>query len=433
MAHGVNYVHTPRGAVQGLNYVWDVGTLAWVPETQPGGGGGGGAVTVAAGADVTEGNTTDVAVQGDNAGTVSAKLRGLNKSIAAGIPVTNASLDGTSLASIKADLDKIPSQGQALAAASTPVVLTAIQVSTLTPPAAITGFALEAGHLAAIDTSTAKIPPQGQALSAASMPVVLPATQITTLTPPSNTGYALDATLATIDADIKANIVLKAGTNIVGKVGIDQTTPGTTNLVQVGGSLPAGTAVIGHVIVDTAPTTAVTNAGLSNIDVLLSSRTKPADQQHTIVDSITAGSTVIGKVGIDQTTPGTTNLVQVGGSLPAGTAVIGHVIADTGSTTAVTGTVTTKETKSASTALSSVSVTNVNTSVLASNANRLGATIFNEGAAIAYVKLGATASVTSYTVQLVVGAYYEVPFGYTGAIDAITSSGTATTRVDELT
>jgi hypothetical protein len=40
-------------------------------------GGGGGAATIAAGADVTEGNTTDAKVTGDNAGTVSAKLRGL--------------------------------------------------------------------------------------------------------------------------------------------------------------------------------------------------------------------------------------------------------------------------------------------------------------------------------------------------------------------
>ena len=50
---------------------------------------------------------------------------------------------GGNLAAIKADVDKIPSQGQALAAASMPVVLTAAQITTLTPPAAITGFALE--------------------------------------------------------------------------------------------------------------------------------------------------------------------------------------------------------------------------------------------------------------------------------------------------
>lgn len=60
-----------------------------------------------------------------------------------------------------------------------------------------------------------------------------------------------------------------------------QATGGTVGLV-------AGTAVIGHVIVDTAPTTAVTIA------------TAPV---------LVAGSAIIGKVGIDQTTPGTTNLV----------------------------------------------------------------------------------------------------------------------------
>lgn len=53
-----------------------------------------------------------------------------------------------------------------------------------------------------------------------------------------------------------------------------------------------------------------------------------------------AGTALIGKVGIDQTTPGTTNGVQVNAALPAGTNVIGHTISDTGSTTAVTGTVT---------------------------------------------------------------------------------------------
>ncbi len=50
---------------------------------------------------------------------------------------------GGNLAAIKLDVDKIPSQGQALAAASMPVVLTAIQQAALTPPAAITGFNLE--------------------------------------------------------------------------------------------------------------------------------------------------------------------------------------------------------------------------------------------------------------------------------------------------
>lgn len=53
----------------------------------------------------------------------------------------NQSTEITSLASLDG---KTPALGQALAAASTPVVLTAAQVTTLTPPAAITGFATEA-------------------------------------------------------------------------------------------------------------------------------------------------------------------------------------------------------------------------------------------------------------------------------------------------
>lgn len=50
---------------------------------------------------------------------------------------------GGNLAAIKAKTDNIPALGQALAAASTPIVLTAAQITTLTPPAAITGFATE--------------------------------------------------------------------------------------------------------------------------------------------------------------------------------------------------------------------------------------------------------------------------------------------------
>jgi hypothetical protein len=52
--------------------------------------------------------------------------------------------------------------------------------------------------------------------------------------------------------------------------------------------------------------------------------------------TLLAGSAVAGKFGIDQTTPGTTNGVQINAALPAGTNVIGHVITDSGTITAVT-------------------------------------------------------------------------------------------------
>ena len=82
---------------------------------------------------------------------------------------------------------------------------------------------------------------------------------------------------------------------------------------------------------------------------------------------------------------------------------------------------------------STASVTNSNTTVLASNGSRLGATIYNEGTVPCFVKLGSTASATTYTVKMVVDGYYEVPAGYTGIITGITASGTATLRVTELT
>lgn len=52
------------------------------------------------------------------------------------------------------------------------------------------------------------------------------------------------------------SVALPAGTNLLGKVGIDQTTPGTTNGVQINAALPAGTATVGKVGIDqTAPGT----------------------------------------------------------------------------------------------------------------------------------------------------------------------------------
>ena len=79
----------------------------------------------------------------------------------------------------------ITNLGQQLAAASVPVVLTAAQLATLTPPAAITGFSTET-TLALIKAKTDNIPALGQALAAGSVPVVLTAAQLATLTPPTS-------------------------------------------------------------------------------------------------------------------------------------------------------------------------------------------------------------------------------------------------------
>lgn len=146
---------------------------------------------------------------------------------------TGAALEAGNLASIATSAAKIPSLGQALAAASVPVVLTAAQLITLTPPGAITGFALEAGHLAAIDTKT---PALGQALAAASLPVVLTAAQLTTLTPPAApTNYALETggNLASAAASV-ANIPAKGQTTMANSMPI--TVASNQSAIPVNGS-----------------------------------------------------------------------------------------------------------------------------------------------------------------------------------------------------
>ena len=59
------------------SYIWD--GVEWIKATGSGGGPG---TTIADGADVAEGATGDAAVVGDNSGTLSAKLRGINKILA---------------------------------------------------------------------------------------------------------------------------------------------------------------------------------------------------------------------------------------------------------------------------------------------------------------------------------------------------------------
>ena len=46
---------------------------------------------------------------------------------------------------------------------------------------------------------------------------------------------------------LENGMTLAAGANLIGSVGIDQTTPGTTNRVDIGAALPAGTNLLGSV------------------------------------------------------------------------------------------------------------------------------------------------------------------------------------------
>ena len=86
------------------------------------------------------------------------------------------------------------------------------------------------------------------------------------------------------------------------------------------------------------------------------------------------------------------------------------------------GGVLTKPESSFNSDITSVISSTSSVNLLATNTDRKGATFFNTSSANLYLKLGSVASSTSFTVILVSGAYYEVPFSYNGNIDGIWAS-----------
>jgi hypothetical protein len=60
-------------------------------------------------------------------------------------------------------------------------------------------------------------------------------------------------------------------------------------------------------------------------------------------------------------------------------------------------------------------------------------TIFNDSTALLYVKFGATASVTDYTVQIPPGGYYEAPAPvYDGLVTGIWAAATGNARLTQV-
>ena len=69
----------------------------------------------------------------------------------------------------------------------------------------------------------------------------------------------------------------------------------------------------------------------------------------------------------------------------------------------------------------------------ASTTTRVGVALYNDSDSIAYVKCGTTASATDFTVKMSPGAYWEIPFSYTGRIDAIWDTAVGSMRASEFT
>ena len=84
--------------------------------------------------------------------------------------------------------------------------------------------------------------------------------------------------------------------------------------------------------------------------------------------------------------------------------------------------------------LTTVIVTTVSISLLASNAARRRFIIHNDSTGTMFVAFAATATATAFTIELAGNNTYESPLNdYTGAISAIRAVGTSNVRVTEIT
>lgn len=259
-----------------------------------------------------------------------------------------------------------------------------------------------------VSSLDSKAPPLGQALAAASVPVVLTAAQLATLTPPTTVtanigttaGIALDSSLTTLNAK-------------------DFATEATLALIK---------------------------AKTDNIDVALSTRTKPSDAQNiralTSGDQVTIANASVPVTGafFQATQPvSIASSVAVTGPLTDAqlrAAVVPVSLASTTisnfpATQAVSNTLETASTGTIT------SVTNAVTSfsVLATNANRKGFVIHNDSTTTVFIAFAATASATAFTLRLTSQASYisnSLPI-YRGAISGIASAANGSLRITELT
>uniref|UniRef100_A0A6M3J2H5 Uncharacterized protein n=1 Tax=viral metagenome TaxID=1070528 RepID=A0A6M3J2H5_9ZZZZ len=173
-----------------------------------------------------------------------------------------------------------------------------------------------------------------------------------------------------------------------------------TNAMFNGQSVPIIPSVQEIFAADTPLAKLAANSGVDIGDVTLNAGTAE-------IGKLAAGVALIGKVGIDQTTPGTTNRVDIG--------------VDTGSYTTPTAT--------------QPSIAATTTTALAANANRLYALLVNDSVETLYIKLGAAAVLNQGIRLNANGGSYEISkkFGnlYTGAINGIGTSGAAVLLVTE--
>lgn len=197
--------------------------------------------------------------------------------------------------------------GQALAAASIPIVLTAAQLTTLTPPTTITANQGTPTNwlfnMAQFGGSAVTL---GQQLAAASIPVILPSATITTLTPPSNTGYS---TSANQTSQITQETAIAGGvgtpTDAVATAPASATSASTVALLKAllnVGQYPSGAVAITASATGTTAATTATLAGTTSKTTYICGLSIRANATGAATGNATVTGTITGTLNFTQWT-----------------------------------------------------------------------------------------------------------------------------------
>jgi hypothetical protein len=287
-------------------------------------------------------------------------------------------------------------------------------------PVSATTLPLPTG--AATDASiTSRLGTLGQKTGAGSTPVVIASDQ-----------PALPVSVATLPA-VSGTVTANVGTT--GGIALDATLTGGTQKAQI--SDGTNTLGVSAHPVRTDPTgtttqpvsgTVTANVGTTNglaLDATLTGGTQKAQ--------IYDGTNVIGTAAHPvKTDPTGTTTQPISGTVTSNVGTTGGLALDATLTSGAAKVTATAKTSSTGTPTSvAASITSV--TLLANNANRLGATVYNNATSVCYLNHGATSSSALCSFLLQPGMTYEVSSHYTGVISGIWAGASGNAFVTEFT
>jgi len=243
--------------------------------------------------DATAGLKVDLGADNDITGTVTANLSATDNAVLDAIAADTGTIAGDTTS-----IDgKLPALGQALAAASVPVVLPAAQITTLTPPAAITGFATSTkqdtliGHVDGVETLLGTIDADTSTLAGAVSGTEMQVDVVSSALPTGASTAAKQPALGTAGT---------ASTDVLTVQGIASMTAlkvdGSGVTQPVSGSLTVDLGANNDVTVTSGAITETNSAAIKTAVETIDNAISGNEMQVDVVGALPAGTNEIGKV-----------------------------------------------------------------------------------------------------------------------------------------